>query len=146
MGKLLKPGKVVIILNGRRAGKKAVVINTVETQTRERPYSYCLVAGIEKHPLRVTKNMPKKKIIKRSKVKAFIKYINVNHILPTRYQVANDFDIKSLASDEVLRSKNKKREVKKLGKIFRDKFLEPINKKTGEVSKDISFLHKKLYF
>ncbi|CAD2100767.1 60S ribosomal protein L27, putative [Plasmodium vinckei lentum] len=146
MGKLLKPGKVVIMLNGRRAGKKAIIINTYEGQTRERPYSYCLVAGIEKHPLKVSKKMSKTKIVKRSKVKAFVKYINVNHILPTRYQVANDFDIKSLASDELLRSKNKKKEVKKLGKIFRDKFLDPINKKTGEVSKDVSFLHKKLYF
>ncbi|CXI94147.1 60S ribosomal protein L27, putative [Plasmodium berghei] len=146
MGKLLKPGKVVIMLNGRRAGKKAIIINTYEGQTRERPYSYCLVAGIEKHPLRVTKKMSKGKIIKRSKVKAFVKYINVNHILPTRYQVANDFDIKSLASDDILRSKNKKKEIKKLGRVFRDKFLDPINKKTGEVSKDVSFLHKKLYF
>ncbi|KJP88465.1 hypothetical protein AK88_01917 [Plasmodium fragile] len=143
---VLKPGKVVIMLNGRRAGKKAIIINTYESQTRERPYNYCLVAGIEKHPLKVTKKMSKRKIMKRSKVKAFVKYINVNHILPTRYQVANDFDIKSLASEELLRSKNKKKEVKKLGKIFRDKFLDPINKKTGEVSKDISFLHKKLYF
>ncbi|SBT80329.1 60S ribosomal protein L27, putative [Plasmodium malariae] len=123
MGKLLKPGKVVIMLNGRRAGKKAIIINTYESQTRERPYSYCLVAGIEKHPRKVTKKMSKRKILKRSKVKAFVKYINVNHILPTRYQVSSDFDIKSLTSEEVLRSKNKKKEVKKLGKIFRYFFL-----------------------
>ncbi|EAA21117.1 hypothetical protein [Plasmodium yoelii yoelii] len=63
-----------------------------------------------------------------------------------RYQVANDFDIKNLASEDLLRSKNKKKEIKKLGRVFRDKFLDPINKKTGEVSKDVSFLHKKLYF
>uniref|UniRef100_A0A8C9GL05 Large ribosomal subunit protein eL27 n=1 Tax=Piliocolobus tephrosceles TaxID=591936 RepID=A0A8C9GL05_9PRIM len=85
MGKLLKPGKVVIILNGRRAGKKAIIVNTYENPTKEKPFSYCLVAGIEKHPLKVTKKMKKDKILKRSTVKAFVKYINVNHILPTRY-------------------------------------------------------------
>jgi len=43
------------------------------------------VAGLEVAPRKVTRSMNKKKIIKRSRVKPFIKHLNYNHILPTRY-------------------------------------------------------------
>merc|ERR1711869_124012 len=41
----------------------------------------------------------KKKIEKRTKVKAFVKYVNYNHIMPTRYVVPTEFDAKSLVTD-----------------------------------------------
>lgn len=80
----LKAGRVVVVLNGRQAGKKAVVVNTWEG-SKERQFAFCLVAGVEKAPLKVHKKMPAKKIEKRMRVKPFIKYINVNHLMPTRY-------------------------------------------------------------
>lgn len=43
------------------------------------------VAGIERYPRKVTKSMGKKKIAKRSKVKPFVKVVNFNHVMPTRY-------------------------------------------------------------
>jgi hypothetical protein len=53
--------------------------------TKDRPYGYAVVAGIERYPLKVTRSMGKKKVAKRSKVKPFIKVINYNHMMPTRY-------------------------------------------------------------
>lgn len=67
--KFYKAGKVVLLLNGRMAGKKAVIVKTFDEGTPDRPYGYCLVAGIQKYPLKVTKSMPEKKIAKRSKVR-----------------------------------------------------------------------------
>lgn len=52
--------------------------------TKERPYGYAVVAGIERYPLKVTRGMNKKKVAKRSKVKPFIKIVNYNHMMPTR--------------------------------------------------------------
>ena len=68
--KFLKAGKVVLLLNGRMAGKKAVIVKTFDEGTADRPYGHCLVAGIQKYPLKITKTMSEKKITKRSKVRA----------------------------------------------------------------------------
>jgi ribosomal protein L14E/L6E/L27E len=65
--------QVAIILQGRQAGKKVVVIKQLDEGTKERPYPHALVAGIERYPLKVTKRMGAKKLAKRSKVKPFIK-------------------------------------------------------------------------
>ena len=52
--------------------------------TKDRPYGYAVVAGVERSPLKVTKAMGKKKTAKRSKVKPFVKIVNYNHMMPTR--------------------------------------------------------------
>jgi len=90
----LKPGKIVIIVTGRFAGKKAIIVKTFDDGTPERKFGHALVAGIERGPLAVSKSMSKKKILKRSKVKPFLKYINFNHMMPTRY-TANDIDLRT---------------------------------------------------
>ncbi|KAF9319461.1 hypothetical protein BG003_008986, partial [Podila horticola] len=41
--------------------------------TKERGYGHAIVAGVERYPLKITKNMGKKRVAKRSKVKPFIK-------------------------------------------------------------------------
>lgn len=89
----IKPGKVVIVLAGRYAGRKAIVVKTFDDATKEHKFGHALVAGIDRAPLKVTKSMGQKKIIKRSRVKPFIKYINYNHIMPTRYTVT-DIDVR----------------------------------------------------
>ncbi|KAK4352984.1 hypothetical protein RND71_028502 [Anisodus tanguticus] len=49
MVKFLKPNKVVILLQGRYAGRKAVIVKAFEEGTRDRPYGHCLVTGIGKY-------------------------------------------------------------------------------------------------
>merc|ERR1711901_1995 len=93
MGKIMKPGKVVIVLRGKYAGRKAVV------------------AGIDRCPKRVHAKMPAKKIARRSRVKAFVKTLNYNHVMPTRYQL--DLDLQKKVKPEDLEVKGKRSVVKK---------------------------------
>ena len=78
MGKFIKAGRVVVMLQGRYAGKKAIVVKTYDDGSKARPFGHCMVAGIDRAPLKVTRKMSKKKITKRTKVKPFVKYVNYN--------------------------------------------------------------------
>ena len=91
----IKTGKIVLVLSGRYAGKKAIVVKTFDEGTPQRKFGHALVAGIERGPLAVTKSMGKTKILKRSKIKPFLKYVNYNHVMPTRYTVT-DIDLPTM--------------------------------------------------
>ena len=111
---ILKAGKVVIVLNGRYAGRKAVVAKTFESNS-ERRFPHALVVGIDRYPRKITRSMSAEKTKKRSKVKPFVKYINVTHLMPTRYVV--DVNVKDLANEAAMESESSrvalKKEVKK---------------------------------
>merc|ERR1712232_299136 len=83
--KIMKAGRIVILLSGRRAGKKAVIVKQFDEGKKGKPFSHALVAGVERSPLKVTKKMSKAKVKRRSTVKPFVKLVNYNHILPTRF-------------------------------------------------------------
>ena len=123
----MKPGRVVILLAGRRAGKKAVIVKQFEEGKKGRQFSHALVAGVEKSPLKINKSMSKKKIARRSKVKSFVKVVNYNHILPTRFQVTGEFssaagELKSVISEDKLANKEtRKAMANQLKKIFTDR-------------------------
>lgn len=76
MGKIMKANKVVLVLSGRYAGKKAVVIKNYDEGTSDKQYGHALIAGIDRYPRKVHKRMGKKKIHKRSKIKPFLKVNN----------------------------------------------------------------------
>lgn len=61
------------------------VLKNIDDGTADRPYSHALVSGIDRYPRKVTATMGKKKVAKRSKIKAFVKVFNYNHLMPTRY-------------------------------------------------------------
>ncbi|CAG0887058.1 unnamed protein product [Cyprideis torosa] len=107
MGKIMKPGKVVLVLGGRFAGRKAIIVKTSDDGSSDRPYGHALVAGIAKYPKKVTKRMSKKRVGQRSKVKPFVKVLNYSHLMPTRYAVEIPFD-KNLVNKEVLKDPTKK--------------------------------------
>ena len=100
MVKFLKYGRVCVILSGRQAGKKAVIVRNNEDGTKERKFPHALVAGIENYPRKVTKRMSKKRILKKTNIKPFVKYVNLNHIMPTRYSVTGEIDFKGIVTDE----------------------------------------------
>merc|ERR1711921_31385 len=89
MVKVYKPGRVVIVLSGRHAGKKAIVLKSNDEGTADRPYEHALIAGIERYPRPVTRKMSAKKIERRCRIKPFFKNINLKHLMPTRYSVAD---------------------------------------------------------
>ncbi|KAI6789310.1 hypothetical protein KC332_g13960, partial [Hortaea werneckii] len=83
--KFLKVGRVAIISRGRYAGKKVVIVQPQDNGSKKHPFPHAIVAGIDRYPLHVTRRMSKGRQTKRSKVKPFIKVVNYNHIMPTRY-------------------------------------------------------------
>merc|ERR1719473_2061169 len=88
-GKIMKKGRVVILLAGRYAGKKGVIVNVHEQSNAGRKFPHALIAGIDRHPRKVHKKMSKKRMDRKLKIKPFIKYVNLNHLMPTRYQMTN---------------------------------------------------------
>ncbi|KAH0781301.1 hypothetical protein KY290_000899 [Solanum tuberosum] len=100
MVKFWKPNKALIILQGKYAARKAVIIKAFDEETRDRPYGHCLVAGVSKYPKKVICKDSAKKQEKKYRVKAFIKLVNYNHIMPTRYTV--DVDPKDVVNADVL--------------------------------------------
>lgn len=49
------------MLNGRFAGRKAVVIRTFDDGAKDRKFGHALIAGIDRAPRKVTKKMDDKK-------------------------------------------------------------------------------------
>ena len=139
-------GKVVIVLAGRHAGKKAVVVKTFDDGNKERRFSHCLVAGLERNPRGVTKSMSKEKVEKRSKkMKAFVKYINVRHLMPTRYVV--DLDVKKAVDEADLVDPERKVEVKKnLKTVFYDRYVNQKEVTSEKKAQGSSYFFQKLRF
>jgi len=109
MVKFYKPGKVVVVLNGRNAGAKGVIVKSNYESVKDRKYPHCLVVGLSKGPRKPTKKNLAKLQAKIKKLEAskdsndrlnalksfgvFIKTYNMSHLLATRYTVKEDFGI-----------------------------------------------------
>ena len=140
---IFKGGKIVIILSGRYAGRKAVVVKASDDGNDNRKFGHAIVAGIDRYPRKVVKAMSKAKIEKRCKIKPFIKVVNYNHIMPTRYVV--DFDLKKSVDESAVSSENRVETRKMLKKLFEEKYKNQTGKnekKTGGVQ----YFFKKLRF
>merc|ERR1711934_1006664 len=83
MVKFFKDGKIVVLLQGRYAGKKALILKTMDDNTKERPYGHCVVAGVAKSPLPITRAMCKP----TPRMKKIVKKRNFTHVMPPRYSV-----------------------------------------------------------
>ncbi|KNC97747.1 uncharacterized protein SPPG_06748 [Spizellomyces punctatus DAOM BR117] len=119
--KFLKTGKVVLVLQGRYAGKKAVIVKNFDEGTKERPYPHAIVAGIERYPLKVTKGMGQKRVAKRSRVKPFVKVVNYNHLMPTRYNL--DIDLKQVVGAESVKEPTQRIQSRKaVKKLFEERY------------------------
>jgi len=74
MGKFIKAGRIVVLTSGRYAGRKAVVVKPFDDGSKSRPFGHCLVTGVDKPPMKVTKRMSKgKKGGKKKAVDPFLK-------------------------------------------------------------------------
>ena len=113
----MKPGRIVILLAGRRAGKKAVIVKQFDEGKKGKTFSHALVAGVERSPLKITKKMSKAKRKRRSTLKPFVKIVNYNHILPTRFQVTGEFaqggtELKTVVTEDKLSQKETRKKLK----------------------------------
>ncbi|RVD92250.1 60S ribosomal L27 [Tubulinosema ratisbonensis] len=77
---LFEENTIVVVLKGRFAGKKGIVVSVSEDKNR---YT---VIGIEKMPKPVKEDMNEKLKQKFLKMKTFIKTYNGGHILATRFK------------------------------------------------------------
>jgi len=122
MGKILKNGRVVLVLGGRFAGRKAVVLRQFDDGSSDRPYGHALVAGIDKHPRKVTKRMGKKKVASRSRIRPFLKVINYSHLLPTRCIVDVDFEKAVINKESIKEPTKKKKALTVIRKEFESRY------------------------
>merc|ERR1712157_363741 len=128
MVKIMKQNKVVLILKGHFAGRKAMIVKNHDDGTSDRQYGHALVAGIERYPRKVTGKMSKKKIAKRSKVKPFVKIYNYNHLMPTRYLVDIPFN-KDVINKETIKDPGKRKKAKQHIKLrFEERYKTGKNK------------------
>ncbi|KAK7205978.1 60S ribosomal protein L27 [Myxozyma melibiosi] len=126
--KFLKQGKVAIVVNGRYAGKKVVIIKPQDDGTKSHPFGHALVAGVERYPLKVTKGMGSKKVAKRSKIKPFIKVVNYNHLMPTRYTLDLE-SLKNVVSNDTFKEPSQREDAKKaIKKAFEERYQSGRNK------------------
>jgi len=117
----LQPGKVVILLTGRFAGKKAVIVKNNDEGAAGRSYGHAVVVGLAREPRKIIKRSSQKKQDKKSRVKTFIKTVNYQHLMPTRYTL--EADLKGVVTAEAQENPTKKKESRKeASKIFEEKF------------------------
>lgn len=112
---------IAIIVRGRYAGKKVVIVKPHDEGSKSHPFGHALVAGIERYPLKVTKKHSEKKVAKRTRIKPFIKVVNYNHLMPTRYTFELD-SLKTVVSTDTFKEPSQREEAKKeIKKAFEEK-------------------------
>jgi large subunit ribosomal protein L27e len=160
MVKFYKPGKIVVILNGRYAGRKGVIVKSNYESVKDRKYPHCMVVGLSKGPKKPTKkNIAKMQAqikqlesnekensadrVKRLKsFGIFIKTYNMSHLLATRYTLKDDLSIaKSVAKIDELDKKIKEDKIavenkEKNKKEENAKDLEALRTKLGQEKDD----------
>lgn len=93
-----------------------MIIQPVDSGNKSHPYGHALVAGIERYPSKITRRMSKTRQEKRSKIKPFVKVVNYNHLMPTRYTLELEGLKGALTADtfkEVSQREEAKKTVKK---------------------------------
>ena len=97
----MKKGRVVILTSGRMAGKKAVIVKNNDDGKKERKFAHALVVGIERPPRKVTKKMSQKKFDRKSRIKPFVKFVNYNHMMPTRFVLKEELELKVVTEEKM---------------------------------------------
>ena len=140
---VIKSGKVVIVLQGRFAGRKAIVVKAYDDGNAERRFAHAMVAGIDRAPRKVTRSMSKEKIQKRTKMKPFLKYVNYTHLMPTRYVV--DLDLKKIVDESGL--KEGKAEARKaIKKVVEERYHQQSSAKKEKKAAGTMYFYKKMAF
>eukprot|EP01031_Cornospumella_fuschlensis_P039286 gene39286-47816_t len=140
---VIKSGKVVILLAGRYAGRKAIVVKASDDGNDSKKFGHALVAGIDRYPLKVVRAMGKKKLEKRSKIKPFVKIVNFNHVMPTRYSV--DIDLKKVVDENSLSQENRVPTRKAVKKVFEEKY-QSQTAKNDKKAAGVQYFFNKLRF
>eukprot|EP00801_Mesodinium_rubrum_P008815 Mrub_08841.p3 GENE.Mrub_08841~~Mrub_08841.p3 ORF type:complete len:119 (-),score=24.57 Mrub_08841:18-374(-) len=118
-----------------------MIVKSYLNGTKERRFHHLLVAGLEKTPKLLTKTSTQKEGEKKREMKSFIKYVNARHVMPTRYKVKKEIEIKDLNDDDLSNPELKKKVVEKINEQFSKAYAS-----TNVDRAKIGFLYEKLYF
>lgn len=112
MGKIMRTGKVVIVLGGRYAGRKGIILKALDEGTADKPYPQALIAGIERYPRRVTRRMNKAKVQKNCRIKPFIKVFSIGSrsikLFFPKYLLFSVHQLLSLVADSLFDSRDER--------------------------------------
>lgn len=92
-----------------------MIVKPYDEGTKTHPFAHAIVVGVERAPLKVTKAMDSKKVAKRTKVKPFVKLVNYNHLMPTRYSLDIE-SFKTAITQEAVEEPSQREEAKKIVK------------------------------
>ncbi len=135
----------MIVTSGRFAGKKAIVAKTYDDGNKKYRFPHLLVAGIARNLRTIKRKINKKKFIKKTGVKTFLKHINQNHVMPTRF-VVNDFDFKDLKEDAIKTAETKTAARRELRKRFSEAYRNLPNPKTNDKAHNVRYFFNRLRF
>ena len=66
-----------------------------------KPFNTYLVGGIKKYPKKNTRNSKSNKEKEKSRMKIFVKKININHIMPTRFFIDINKNSKKIVDEKI---------------------------------------------
>lgn len=113
--------RVVILLTGRHAGKKAAIVRNFDDGVGNRKYGHALVVGLDRAPRKVTKSQSAAKQAKQAKLRTFVKIVNYQHVMPTRYNL--DVDLKAEIGADAHETATKRKEARgKAKELLEEKF------------------------
>ncbi|KAK9851501.1 hypothetical protein MYU51_009869 [Penicillium brevicompactum] len=108
--------------------KQVVIVQPNDAGSKSHPFSYAIVAGIERYPLKVTRGMGKKLVDRRSRIKPFIKVVNYNHLMPTRYTLELE-GLKGTVSNDTFKEVSQREDAKKnIKKALEDRYTSGKNR------------------
>ena len=82
-------------------------------------------------------------------MKCFVKYMNVNHMMPTRYSVSSNLDIKSMFKDQLKEASGKhlsREQRTNLAKQVREHFIGKYQEPQPDGQSNLDFFFSKLRF
>lgn len=124
---LVTPGRFAILLHGRHAGKKVIVLSVFNEPSETRKYPHAIVLGIEKAPKLLSKDMTQEQMVKRTQIKTFIKTVNYNHLLLTRHVLKEEDFWTKIKVETLIKSMDdtaeKKTALQEVSKVLRQKYL-----------------------
>lgn len=81
--------EAVLIIKGRHAGKKGVIIDDMASSKGRKVVT---IAGLDKTPAPVSEDLTAKQKRRKSALRAFVKTMNIRHVIATRYTMENVFN------------------------------------------------------
>lgn len=107
---------------------QVVIVQPSDTGSKAHPFPFAIVAGIERYPQKVTRRMGKKLVDRRSRVKPFIKVVNYNHLMPTRYTLELE-GLKGAVSADTFKEVSQREDAKKtVKKALEDRYTSGKNR------------------